>query len=197
MTTRFPVAVDDPLRTAGWQPGRWDIRQAEQWADTLRAHLSPAGHRHAVFPAAVEVWAEFGTLFINPTGPGRHIAPAPVHIDPLPGLHAARTLSDLGRALGTEICPLGTEGEGDALLVIDAERRVYSLDPTGDWYLGPDFDTALSALLMGLTPARLSVQGSDPAPVPAQTDQHADPYTNQHRAAAHTGNDQLTDVRTE
>ncbi|MET9943219.1 SUKH-3 domain-containing protein, partial [Streptomyces halstedii] len=31
-STRFPVAVDAALREAGWQPGRWDIRQAEEWA---------------------------------------------------------------------------------------------------------------------------------------------------------------------
>ncbi|WP_078872866.1 MULTISPECIES: SUKH-3 domain-containing protein [unclassified Streptomyces] len=173
-TTRFPVAVDDPLRTAGWEPGRWDIRQAELWADTLRAHVSPAGHRHAVFPAAVEVWAEFGGLDIVPTGPGRHLAPSTVRIDPLTGLHAARTFGDLGRALATEICPLGTDGEGEALLVIDAQRRVYSLDPTGDWYLGPDFDTALSALLMGLTPTKLTAP-TNPNPTPAASPAPASP----------------------
>ncbi|WP_333745121.1 SUKH-3 domain-containing protein, partial [Streptomyces ardesiacus] len=75
-TTRFPVPVDAALRDAGWQPGRWDIKQAEIWADTLRAHTSPAGHRHTVFPAAVEAWAEFGGLHVTPTGPGRQIAPA-------------------------------------------------------------------------------------------------------------------------
>ncbi|PGH46690.1 SUKH-3 domain-containing protein, partial [Streptomyces sp. Ru87] len=37
-TDRFPVAVDAALRKTGWQPGRWDIRQAEIWADALRAH---------------------------------------------------------------------------------------------------------------------------------------------------------------
>ncbi|MBO8188494.1 SUKH-3 domain-containing protein [Streptomyces spirodelae] len=168
MTTRFPVAVDDPLRNAGWEPGRWDIRQAEQWADTLRGHISPGGHRHAVFPAAVEVWAEFGTLHITPTGPGRHLAPSPVYIDPLPGLHSARTFSDLGRALGTQVCPIGTEGEDEALLAIDAERRVYSIDATGDWYLGADFDAALSALMMGLVPARLSASAPPPPSAPRQ-----------------------------
>lgn len=104
-TTRFAVPVDAALRAAGWQPGRWDIKQAEIWADTLRDHTSPAGHRHTVFPAAVEAWAEFGGLHIRPTGPGRQIAPTPLHIDPLHGLHLARTLGDLGRALDTQVCP--------------------------------------------------------------------------------------------
>jgi hypothetical protein len=150
------VAVDDALRNAGWQPGRRDMRQAEEWADTLRLHASPGGHRHAVLPAAVEVWAEFGNLPIVPTGPGRNIAPAAVRIDPLHALHAARTLAELGRALRTKICPLGTDGSDAAILAVDTEARVYSLDHTGDWYLGRDFDAALAALLTGTRPERLT-----------------------------------------
>jgi hypothetical protein len=154
-TTRFSVPVDAALREAGWQPGRRDIHQAEYWADTLRAHTSPAGHLHAVFPAAVEAWAEFGGLHVIPPGAGRHIAPTPFHIDPLHGLHLARTLGDLGRALDTALCPLGEEAGGQALLTIDAEGRVYSLDHTGDWYLGADIDMALTALVTGVQPQRL------------------------------------------
>ncbi|MER6526696.1 SUKH-3 domain-containing protein [Streptomyces sp. NPDC001508] len=155
-STRFAVPVDAALRAAGWQPGHWDIKQAEIWADALRAHISPAGHRHAVFPAAVEAWAEFGGLRITPTGPGRQIAPAALHLEPLRGLHLARTLGDLGRALDTELCPLGEETDTGALLAIDAEGRVYTLDHTGDWYLGPDIDRALTTLIAGTQPTRLT-----------------------------------------
>ncbi|MFF4902069.1 SUKH-3 domain-containing protein [Streptomyces sp. NPDC001068] len=155
-TTRFSVPVDAALRAAGWQPGRWDIKQAEVWADALREHTSPAGHRHTVFPAAVEAWAEFGGLRINPTGPGRQIAPAGLHLDPLHGLHLARTLGDLGRALDTEICPLGEETETHSLLAIDTEGRVYTLDHTGDWYVGPDIDHGLTTLIAGVEPHRLT-----------------------------------------
>ncbi|WNI24356.1 SUKH-3 domain-containing protein [Streptomyces sp. ITFR-16] len=154
-TTRFPIAVDAALRAAGWQPGRWDIRLAEEWADALRSHASPAGHQHAVFPAAVEAWAEFGGLRITATAPGRQIAPAAVRIDPLSGLHLARTLGDLGRALGTEVAPLGEEGDGQAVLAIDTEGRVYSIDHTGDWFLGADIDAALTTLVTGIQPERL------------------------------------------
>ncbi|MEU0986541.1 SUKH-3 domain-containing protein [Streptomyces sp. NPDC005953] len=156
-TTRFPVAVDAALRESGWQPGRWDIKIAEQWADSLRAYASPAGHQHKVFPAAVEAWAEFGGLFITAPGPGRQTAPLAVRIDPLAGLHLARTLSDLGRALETEISPLGAEGDDQAVLAIDSSGRVYSVDHTGDWYLGADIDRALSTLLLGLQPQRLTL----------------------------------------
>ncbi|MGW1229375.1 SUKH-3 domain-containing protein [Streptomyces sp. NPDC001478] len=155
-STRFAVPVDDALRAAGWQPGRWDIRQAEEWADALRSHASPAGHRHAVFPAAVEAWAEFGGLRITATSPGRQIAPPPVRIDPLGGLHLARTLGDLGRALNTEVAPLGEEGDGQAVLAIDTEGRVYSIDHTGDWFLGADIDAALTTLITGILPERLT-----------------------------------------
>ncbi|MFE2584748.1 SUKH-3 domain-containing protein [Streptomyces sp. NPDC059378] len=155
-STRFSVTVDAALRAAGWQPGRWDIKQAEIWADTLREHTSPAGHRHTVFPAAVEAWAEFGGLRIAPPGTGRQVAPAALHLDPLHGLHMARTLGDLGRALGTEVCPLGTETDTQAVLTIDTEGRVYTLDHTGDWYLGPDIDHALALLVNGIEPARLT-----------------------------------------
>ncbi|GAA2220956.1 SUKH-3 domain-containing protein [Streptomyces amakusaensis] len=155
-TTRFPVAVDAALQEAGWRPGRWDIKLAEHWADTLRAFESPAGHRHAVFPAAVEAWAEFGGLRIVALGPGRQTAPPVVRVDPLAGLHLARTLADLGRALGTEVAPLGVEGEDQAVLAVDAEGRVYSIDHTGDWYLGPDIDHALTTLVTGLQPVRLT-----------------------------------------
>ncbi|MGX1312619.1 hypothetical protein RKD24_002738 [Streptomyces calvus] len=153
---RFAVPVDATLRAAGWQPGRWDIKQAEIWADTLRDHSSPAGHRHAVFPAAVEAWAEFGGLHLTPTGPGRQVAPATLHLDPLHGLHMARTLGDLGRALDTEVSPLGAETDTQALLAIDLQGRVYALDHTGDWYLGPTVDHALTTLISGIQPTRLT-----------------------------------------
>ncbi|MFE7749861.1 SUKH-3 domain-containing protein [Streptomyces sp. NPDC057428] len=155
-TTRFSLNVDAALRNAGWEPGRWDIRQAEEWADALRSHSSPAGHQHAVFPAAVEAWAEFGGLRIKAIAPGRQIATTTVVIDPLNGLHLARTLGDLGRALETEVAPLGEEGDGQAVLAIDSEGRVYSVDHTGDWYLGSDIDRALEALMTGAQPTRLT-----------------------------------------
>lgn len=155
-TTRFPVPVDAALRAAGWRPGRWDIKQAEYWADALRSHVSPAGHRHTVFPAAVEAWAEFGGLSVPVSGPGRQVAPSPLHLDPLHGLHMARTLADLGRALDAQVCPLGEEAESRALLAIDSEGRVYTLDHTGDWYLGPNVDRALTGLLSGIEPVRLT-----------------------------------------
>ncbi|PNG16516.1 SUKH-3 domain-containing protein, partial [Streptomyces cahuitamycinicus] len=74
----------------------------------------------------------------------------------LHGLHMARTLADLGRALATDVCPLGTETDSQALLAIDTDGRAYTLDHTGDWYLGPDIDQALATLITGTEPTRLT-----------------------------------------
>ncbi|MGP3969527.1 SUKH-3 domain-containing protein [Streptomyces sp. 6N223] len=149
--------VEQALANAGWRAGRRHAAQAEQWADALSAYRSPLGHPHTLFPAAFEVWAEFGSMRLHPTGPGVAYAPSPLIIDPLRGLHWTRTLGDLGQALGTELCPLGEEGEGGgtALLAIDREGRVYCVDHSGDWFLGPDVHAALTTLLTGAAPERL------------------------------------------
>ncbi|MBV9024269.1 MAG: SUKH-3 domain-containing protein [Streptomycetaceae bacterium] len=156
-TTRFPATVEAALRAAGWQPGRRDIKQAEIWADQLRAHVCPGGHRHAIFAAAVEAWAEFGPLSVAPvSGTGYEVAPCGIVIDPIRGVHLARTFADLGRALATEVCPLGEEPGSAAKLAIDAKGRVYAIDHTGDWYLGESFDQALTTLITGARPVRLT-----------------------------------------
>ncbi|MFE6053444.1 SUKH-3 domain-containing protein [Kitasatospora sp. NPDC056446] len=152
---RFPADVAAELKAAGWHPGRWQIRQAEEWADALVGHGAPTGVRHSVFPAAVEAWAEFGGLAFDLSGPGRQLARTPFLIDPLCGLHQPRTLLDLGRALGCQVAPLGEEAYGQALLAVDEEGRVYSLDHTGEWFLGHGIDQAVTALVLGTAPERL------------------------------------------
>ncbi|KJS58408.1 SUKH-3 domain-containing protein [Streptomyces rubellomurinus] len=152
---RFPAQVAAELKAAGWHPGRWEIRQAEEWADTLVGHGGPAGPGHTVFPAAVEAWAEFGGLAFDLVGPGRQLARSPFLLDPLCGLHLPRTLSDLGRALGTRLAPLGEEAHGQSLLAIDEEGRVYGLDHTGEWFLGHGIDQAITTLVQGTAPERL------------------------------------------
>lgn len=155
-TARFPRTVDSALRGAGWWPGRWDIKLAESWADQLRAHTSPGGHRHSVSPAVVEAWAEFGGLRVEVHGAGKQIARTPFAVDPMLGLHFARTFFALGDALGSQVSPLGEEADGQAVLAMDAQGRVYSLDHAGDWFLGDSVEQALTVLVTGLQPVRLS-----------------------------------------
>jgi hypothetical protein len=147
---RFSADVAAALKHAGWFPGRWEIRQAEQWADELVGH--------AVFPAAIEAWAEFGGLSFDLASAGQVLARTPFLIDPRCGLHQPRTLADLGRALDTRVAPLGEELYGQALLAVDEQGRIYSLDHTGEWFLGHTTDQALSTLLLGLAPERLRTE---------------------------------------
>ncbi|MFJ5923101.1 SUKH-3 domain-containing protein [Kitasatospora sp. NPDC092948] len=152
---RFPADVAAALKQAGWHPGRWEIRQAEQWADAMVAYGGPQDPQHSVFPAAIEAWAEFGGLAFEVPGPGRTLARTPFLLDPRCGLHSPRTLADLGRALDTRLAPLGEELYGQALLAIDEQGRVYSLDHAGEWFLGHSVDQALATLVLGLAPHRL------------------------------------------
>lgn len=121
----------------------------------MAAHDRPPEARHAVFPAAVEAWAEFGGLSFDLSGAGRAQARTSFLLDPRCGLHQPRTLADLGRALGTRLAPLGEEAFGQALLAIDESGRVYSLDHTGEWFLGHTIDQAVSTLVLGLPQHRL------------------------------------------
>jgi hypothetical protein len=155
MEARFPAEVASVLTKSGWFPGRKRLERAEEWAGVLTAYVSPEGHRHAVFLAAMEAWAEFGDVAVTLEGAGLAVARTPFVIDPLLGLYQPRTLADLGRSLELPLCPLGEERDGQALLAIDAAGRVYSLDHTGEWFLGHSMDQALTTLIMGQPAQRL------------------------------------------
>jgi hypothetical protein len=155
MQARFPADVASALAKAGWFPDRRRMPMAEAWAEQLSGYVSPEGHRHSIFPAALEAWAEFGGIAVSLDGPGVEIARTPFVIDPLRGLHQPRTLSDLGRALELPVAPLGEERDGAGLLAIDAVGRVHSLDHAGEWFLGHTMDQALTTLINGLRAERL------------------------------------------
>ncbi|MFX4294470.1 SUKH-3 domain-containing protein [Streptomyces bohaiensis] len=154
--------VEQALVDAGWEPGRC-AEESVLWAAELRNHLSSLGHPHVVVPAAEQLWEEFGSLTVVPRAGGREHVPCQVTVAPLRGLHAARTLRDLGQALGTELTPLGEAGHlgpegpgvGAGLLAVDEQGRVYCVDHTGDWFAGEDLRSALGALLTGTPLIRL------------------------------------------
>jgi hypothetical protein len=152
---RFPAEVASVLARAGWFPGRRQLPQAERWADALAGYTSPEGHRHVLFPAAVEAWAEFGGLAVTREGAGRHQARTAFVLDPMAGLHQPRTLADLGRCLDVPMAPLGEERDGQALLAVDVLGRVHSLDHSGEWFLGQTLEQALTTLVLGTAPERL------------------------------------------
>ncbi|WP_436773389.1 SUKH-3 domain-containing protein [Yinghuangia sp. YIM S09857] len=158
--SRFPTEVVYELGRAGWRVGRKRLEQAEAWAKEVADHTSPDGHRHTVFPAALDAWSEFGGLRVAVDGPGAAVALRPFTVDPRVGLHLARTLADVGRALGTHLCPLGGEDGGAGYLAIDPSGRVFAIDHTGEWFLGESMDAALITLILGTAPARVRDDGT-------------------------------------
>ncbi|MET7300919.1 SUKH-3 domain-containing protein [Embleya sp. NPDC005575] len=157
--TRFSTDVVHELKRAGWTVGRRRLTQAEAWARQISDHESPDGHRHSVFPAALVAWAEFGTLHFAIGGAGKDVLRRPFTIDPTRGLHLPRTLTDVGRALGTPLAPLGDEDDGSSYLAIDPSGRVFGLDHTGEWFIGSSMDVAISTLVLGLAPVRIRDDG--------------------------------------
>jgi hypothetical protein len=156
----FPPDVEAVLRAAGWTPGRSETARARMWGLALASHASPAGHQHTVVAPAMAVFAEFGGLAVRAEGGGEQIARSSFVLDPLRGLHSASTLADLGALLGARLTPLGEEGEGAGLLAIDDRGRVFVLDHTADWYLGASVEEALTTLVAGRMPARITDDGT-------------------------------------
>jgi len=160
MSNRFPPAVEETLRAAGWRPDRRDDNQAREWALRVAGYVAPGGQRHVVVPPAIDAYAEFGGLLVTPTGDGEQVAPSIFHLDPMRVLHTTVTLGTLAKVLGSPLTPLGDEGDGTGIIAIDETARLFIVDHTGEWYLGENVDEALTALILGMQPSRLSEDGT-------------------------------------
>jgi hypothetical protein len=160
VTDRFPRAVAATLIDAGWDPRRRDEERARDWGQRLAAHLSPAGNRHAFFPAALAVLAEFGGLRVELDGPGEDLALTGFALDPLLALHTVDTLAAFGARIGARLAPLGVEDGGVAALAVDERGGVFALDHGGEWFLGESVDAALTTLILGRSPARVREDGT-------------------------------------
>ncbi|SHN03143.1 SUKH-3 domain-containing protein [Cryptosporangium aurantiacum] len=158
--SRFPTEVETVLRASGWTEGR---RVPEASAEAIRivcAQPGADGSRHVPFPAAEAVLAEFGGIFVRQDEPGRELRRRPFALDPTMAAATAATLADLGRLLGVRLFPLGVEGDGDAVLTIDEQGRVFAFDHAGEWFLGPTVEAALITLITGTSPARVRDDGT-------------------------------------
>lgn len=158
--TRFPTDVEAVLRANGWTDGR---RVPETSAEAIRivcAQPGADGSRHVPFPAAEAALAEFGGIFVRQDEPGAELRRRPFALDPTMAAATAATLADLGRLLGVRLFPLGVEGDGDAVLTIDEQGRVFAIDHAGEWFLGPTLDAALTTLITGTEPPRVRDDGS-------------------------------------
>ena len=160
MSKRFSTVVADALLAGGWQPGRRDPQRARQWAQAVESYTSPGRLRHTVVQPAIEAYAEFGQVAVNPTAPGEQVAPSRFVIDPLRIHHAVQTTAMFAAALGVPLTPLGEENEGAGVLTIDALGRVFVADHTAEWFLGATLDDALEVLIRGLMPVRVLSNGT-------------------------------------
>ncbi|MFY1696748.1 SUKH-3 domain-containing protein [Solwaraspora sp. WMMA2101] len=156
----FSPEVLAVLTRAGWQPGHRDARRGRDWALRVAGHVGRDGRQHAVVGPAIEAYADFGGLHVVPDGPGTAVAPSTLHLDPMRAVHTVATLATFGDALGVPVSPLGVEGDGRGILVVDARQRVFVLDHGGDWYLGASVPQAITALVLGLAPQRVAEDGT-------------------------------------
>jgi len=160
MTQRFSSVVADALLADGWQPDRRDDQRAQQWAQAVAGYVSPSGLRHTIVQPAMDVYAEFGSVAVRPPGPGEQIAPSRFVLDPLLVHHAVQVTAMFAGALGVPLTPIGEENEGAGILLIDATGKVFVMDHTAEWLVGPTLDDALEALVRGLLPARVRSDGT-------------------------------------
>ena len=158
--SRFPTEVEVVLRASGWTDGR---QVPEASAEVIRIVCDQPGadgSRHTPFPAAEAALTEFGGVFVVQDEPGLQLRRRPFALDPTLAAATAASLADLSRVLGVRLFPLGVEGDGDAVLAIDEQGRVFAFDHAGEWFLGPTLDAALTMLITGAAPPRVRDDGS-------------------------------------
>ncbi|MFC7758201.1 SUKH-3 domain-containing protein [Catellatospora bangladeshensis] len=62
--------------------------------------------------------------------------------------------------IGCPLAPVGAEQAGDAIIAVDELGRVWVLDQAGEWYAGPELDTAFVVLLQGHPMPRVRDDGT-------------------------------------
>jgi SUKH-3 immunity protein len=156
----LPLDVEAALRSVGWDPQTRDEARASRWALMLAGYATPDGRSHTIVPPAVEVFARYGGVEMPASDEGRQVAPGGFRLDPGRVQATVATLAALGATLHSKLTPIGDEGGGTGLLAIDGDGRVFVVDHTGDWFLGDTIEDALTALVLGIQPARIKKDGS-------------------------------------
>ncbi|MGW4461102.1 SUKH-3 domain-containing protein [Micromonospora sp. NPDC004704] len=155
---RFPAEVAYALVEGGWRPGFGDSLLAGE-AITKVCGVPGVHHRHQGFEAAERTLTAFPGVVCGRRGPGEQVWIRRFEINPAGAAYSADSLAGLGAVLGVRLFPIGTEG-GDSILAVDELGRIFALDEAGEWFLGPDIDTALTTLLLGRAPARVHDDGT-------------------------------------
>ncbi|WP_284453874.1 SUKH-3 domain-containing protein [Streptomyces sp. MRC013] len=147
------------MTAAGWYEGR-DAGDAAMLAALRTVTLAEpvvGGATWTLFPAAERALREFHGLRVHPTGPGRDVAATGCVIDPTEARHALRPCALLGESTGSRLFPFGRT-DADALLAVDDEGRLFSLDHGGRWHLGDTVHEGLTTLTEGHAPRRVAAR---------------------------------------
>ncbi|MFG3419863.1 SUKH-3 domain-containing protein [Micromonospora sp. NPDC049460] len=143
---RFPPDVREVLEKAGWFPGRDMTAAVDLWLTRFADELAGL----EFFPAARAALVEFGGLRLPQFGghgePGGGFGSA---LHPTRGGVLAEGSEIFAEEYGNPVFPLGNNADGPSELVIDAQGRVFQLHWADDFFLGPDIDTAIVALIRG------------------------------------------------
>jgi hypothetical protein len=155
---RFPDEVAAALVDAGWLPGPGDWALAAAFISETTA-VAGTEHEHVPFPAAEQALSAFPMVVSRRRGPGQQVWIRQFELAAHQSQHSADSLADLARVIGARLFPIGTE-DGDGILAVDEHGRVFALDQAGEWFIGPDIDTALTNLLLGRAPAHIRDDGT-------------------------------------
>jgi hypothetical protein len=155
---RFPPAVGHALVAAGWRPQFGDEVLARNAVAAVTATIGQR-HRHETFPAVDQALTAFPSLVGVRRGPGEQVWIQRFDVDPRAVAHTADSLGDFAAVLGVRLFPIGTE-QGDSILAVDEHGRIFALDQSGEWFIGPDLDSALTNLLLGRAAHRVRDDGT-------------------------------------
>lgn len=155
---RFPGDVGITLTDGGWRNSIFNAGLAAgAIEETLQ--IGEMSFRHVAFPAAEAALTAFPAVISRRRGPGQQVWISRFTTNPLRAAHSAASLADFGAVLGVRLFPIGAERQ-ESILAVDERGRVFALDQAGEWFLGPDIDSALTTLLLGLAPARVRDDGT-------------------------------------
>jgi len=156
---RFPDDVAAVLADGGWSPRDTDDVLADAAIERVCA-VPGREHRHVPFPAAKRALTDFPGVVCGRRGPGRTHWIRVFEINPMAAAYSADILADLATVLGVGLFPLGSEGNGETILAVDEQGRVFALDQAGEWFLGETVDAALVTLITGGPQPRVRDDGT-------------------------------------
>lgn len=123
--SRFHGNVEASLFNAGWLPGRGAAGRVDPWLADFCAQTDSLGKRHEIFPAARDIYREFGLLDLYPIGRGEEVGAFPIHFFPEDVPMTAVSAFGLAGRLSMRTFPIGRTDDSTNVLIVDEEGRVY------------------------------------------------------------------------